>query len=107
MQTALAALAALLLQQRFRRRHIARTWIIASWVIPTIVTAFLWRWMLNADFGVINHLLRAVHVLDRPIDFLGSPSYAFATVTWINAAMVSLYDVADPCRTHSNRAGVL
>ena len=84
-QTALAALAALLLQQRFRGRHIARTWIIASWVIPTIVTAFLWRWMLNADFGVINHLLRAVHVLDRPIDFLGSPSYAFATATWINA----------------------
>jgi multiple sugar transport system permease protein len=84
-QTALAAFAALLLQQRFRGRHIARTWIIASWVIPTIVTAFLWRWMLNADFGVINHFLRAAHLVDRPIDFLGSPSYAFATATWINA----------------------
>jgi multiple sugar transport system permease protein len=46
-QTALAALAALLLQQRFRGRHIARTWIIASWVIPIIVTAFLRRWMLK------------------------------------------------------------
>jgi multiple sugar transport system permease protein len=84
-QTALAAFAALLLQKRFTGRHVARTWIMASWVIPTIVTAFLWRWMLNADFGVINHLLRSAHVIDRPIDFLGNPSYAFATATWINA----------------------
>ena len=84
-QTALAAGAALLLNQRFTGRHLARTWIMASWVVPTIVTTFLWRWMLNADYGIVNHMLIAVGLVPRPIDFLGSPNYAFATVVWINA----------------------
>jgi multiple sugar transport system permease protein len=85
LQTALAAGAALLLHQRFAGQHIARTWIMASWVVPTIVTTFLWRWMLNADYGVVNQMLLGAGLLDRPIDFLGSPTYAFATVVWINA----------------------
>lgn len=85
LQTALAAGAALLLHQRFLGQHIARTWIMASWVVPTIVTTFLWRWMLNADYGIVNHVLLGTGLLTRPIDFLGSPTYAFATVVWINA----------------------
>jgi multiple sugar transport system permease protein len=85
LQTALAAGAALLLHQRFLGQHIARTWIMASWVVPTIVTTFLWRWMLNADYGIVNRLLLGTGLLERPIDFLGSPTYAFATVVWINA----------------------
>ncbi|MDX3926299.1 MAG: sugar ABC transporter permease [Shinella sp.] len=85
LQTVFAAGAALLLHQRFAGQHVARTWIMASWVVPTIVTTFLWRWMLNADYGVVNQLLLGAGLLDRPIDFLGSPTYAFATVVWINA----------------------
>lgn len=85
LQTLLAAIAALVLQQRFRGRHIARTWLMASWVIPTVVTAFLWRWMLNADFGVVNHALLGLGLIERPVDFLGNPHLALATVTWINA----------------------
>ena len=84
-QTALAAGAALLLNRRFSGQHLARTWIMASWVVPTIVTTFLWRWMLNANYGVVNHMLIAAGLTARPIDFLGSPNYAFATVVWINA----------------------
>jgi multiple sugar transport system permease protein len=85
LQTALAAGTALLLHQRFAGQHLARTWIMASWVVPTIVTAFLWRWMLNADHGIVNHLLIATGLITRPIDFLGSPTFSFATVVWINA----------------------
>lgn len=85
LQTAMAAGAALLLHQRFPGQHIARTWIMASWVVPTIVATFLWRWMLNADYGVVNHLLISAGLISTPIDFLGSPTFAFATVVWINA----------------------
>lgn len=85
LQTLMAAGAAMLLHRKFRGQHIARTWIMASWVVPTIVTAFLWRWMLNADFGVVNHILLSINIIAEPIDFLGDPDYAFATVTWVNA----------------------
>src|SRR5260370_16401023 len=31
-------------------------------MLPPIVTAFLWLWLYNADFGLINALLQAVHL---------------------------------------------
>ena len=85
LQTVIAAAAALLLSRGFRGQHIARTWIMISWVVPTIIVTFLWRWMLNADFGVVNHVLTGLGLIDRPIDFLGDPDFAFLTVTLINA----------------------
>ena len=84
-QTVLAFAAALALNQAFRGRRFARTWIILSWIIPTIVIAILWRWMLNASYGVINFIVTAVGIADAPIDFLGSPKWALPTVIAINA----------------------
>src|SRR5260370_8722492 len=31
-------------------------------MLPPIVTAFLWLWLYNADFGLINASLQAVHL---------------------------------------------
>ena len=31
-------------------------------MLPPIVVAFLWLWLYNADFGLINALLQAVHL---------------------------------------------
>ncbi len=84
-QTVLAFAAALALNQAFRGRRFARTWIILSWIIPTIVIAILWRWMLNASYGVINFIVTSVGIADAPIDFLGSPKWALPTVIAINA----------------------
>lgn len=85
LQTALAAAAALLLNRRFAGQHLARMWIMVSWVVPTIVATFLWRWMLNADYGVVNQLMLRAGIIHRPIDFLGSPDYALAALIGINA----------------------
>jgi multiple sugar transport system permease protein len=84
-QTILAFATALALNQAFRGRRFARTWIILSWIIPTIVIAILWRWMLNVTYGVVNFLVTNVGLTDGPIDFLGSPKWALPTVIMINA----------------------
>ena len=84
-QTILAFATALALNQAFRGRRFARTWIILSWIIPTIVIAILWRWMLNVTYGVVNFLVTTVGLTDGPIDFLGSPKWALPTVIMINA----------------------
>jgi multiple sugar transport system permease protein len=84
-QTVLAFATALALNQAFRGRRFARTWIILSWIIPTIVIAILWRWMLNASYGVVNFFVTTVGISDAPIDFLGSPKWALPTVIMINA----------------------
>jgi multiple sugar transport system permease protein len=85
LQTVLAFATALALNQAFRGRRFARTWIILSWIIPTIVLAILWRWMLNASYGVINFFVTTLGISNTPIDFLGSPKWALPTVIAINA----------------------
>lgn len=85
LQTVLAFAAALTLNQAFVGRRFARTWIILSWIIPTIVIAILWRWMLNAGYGVVNFIVTTIGLADAPIDFLGSPEWALPTVIMINA----------------------
>ena len=84
-QTVLAFATALALNQAFRGRRFARTWIILSWIIPTIVIAILWRWMLNASYGLVNFFVTTLGISDTPIDFLGSPKWALPTVIMINA----------------------
>lgn len=85
LQTVLAFATALILNQAFKGRRFARTWIILSWIIPTIVIAILWRWMLNAGYGVVNFIVTTLGVADTPVDFLGSPEWALPTVMMINA----------------------
>jgi multiple sugar transport system permease protein len=84
-QTVLAFATALALNQAFRGRRFARTWIILSWIIPTIVIAILWRWMLNASYGIVNFFVTTLGISEAPIDFLGSPKWALPTVIMINA----------------------
>lgn len=84
-QTVLGFAAALILNQAFRGRRFARTWIILSWIVPTVVIAIMWRWMLNATFGIVNYLITRLGLSDIPIDFFGSPQWALPTVLMINA----------------------
>jgi multiple sugar transport system permease protein len=84
-QTVLALASALVLNEQFRGRGVARTWIVLSFIVPTIVIAILWRWMLSTGFGIVNWLLTTLGIVDQPVDFLGSASLALPTVVGINA----------------------
>ena len=44
------------LECRVPRRGIVRAAILIPWAIPTIVSAKMWSWMLNDQFGIINDL---------------------------------------------------
>src|SRR5260221_4891176 len=47
-------IAALLMNQRFRGRAIARTIMTLPWAFPDIPTVLVFFWILNPSFGVIN-----------------------------------------------------
>ncbi len=67
---------ALLLNRTFRFRGIVTALVLVPWAIPTVVSARMWEWMYNTDFGILNHLL------GMKINWLGSPFWA------MNAAVV-------------------
>ena len=61
---------ALLMERRFRLKGIARAVILVPWAIPTVVSARMWEWIFNTDFGVLNYLT------GLRINWLGSPFWA-------------------------------
>lgn len=40
--------------------------MIVPWASSVLMTALIWRWMLNNFYGVINRLLMDIGVLDAP-----------------------------------------
>ena len=61
---------AILLNRPFRGKGLARAVMLIPWAIPTVVSARMWEWMYNTDFGLLNYLLGI------KINWLGSPFWA-------------------------------
>ncbi len=54
LNTALALLVALMLNQRIRAQGVFRTMYYMPSVVSGVAVAILWSWMFNPDFGLIN-----------------------------------------------------
>jgi multiple sugar transport system permease protein len=85
LQTALALAAALILHQRFPGVRIARTWIILTWIVPTVVVVMIWRWLFSTSGGMVNPLLMMSGLTAAPVGFFATPWAAFATLVFINS----------------------
>ena len=85
LQTVVALIVALLINRPFRGQNFVRSWLILPWVVPTAVTAILWRWMFDATAGVFNALLMQLEVLEKPILFLANPDIAARSLTFVNS----------------------
>ena len=72
---------ALLLNRELFLREFFRSVFLFPMVLPPIVAAFLWRFMLQADIGVVNYYLRFVN-LNRP--FLATGPSALATLILVD-----------------------
>jgi len=73
---------ALLLQspvlERWRLRGVCRALVLVPWMIPPVVAVASWKWLLDANSGVLNQVLVQTGVVDNGIPFLAQPS----TVWW-------------------------
>lgn len=49
---------ALLLHQPFWARNVFRSFVLFSYVVPTVVAAIIWRFMLSDSVGFLYHLIR-------------------------------------------------
>jgi trehalose/maltose transport system permease protein len=75
---------ALLLNQEFKGRGLVRTAVLVPWAIPTIVSAKMWGWMLNDQFGVINTYLMGLGIISQKIAWTAEPTYALWTVVLVD-----------------------
>ncbi|WP_430785197.1 ABC transporter permease subunit [Actinoplanes sp. G11-F43] len=88
-------LAAALLLHRIRRgRALLTGLLLVPWVVPTVVTAFSWRALLDPIFGSVNTLLTSsgigpllasLHLVDSwPAGWLSDPGLAMPSVILVN-----------------------
>ncbi|MCL2320175.1 MAG: sugar ABC transporter permease [Treponema sp.] len=61
---------ALLLNQEFPGRSIVRALMIVPWIVPNVVSAFIWRLLYMSEYGVINKVLRKTGLIQHNIVFL-------------------------------------
>lgn len=81
-QFAIGLALAVFFKSHFRLSNVLRALFLVPWLLPLIVSASTWAWMLNSDNGIVNSLIVAFGG-DR-INWLTSPETALLSVTIAN-----------------------
>lgn len=69
---------AMLLNEEFHGRIVARTIILLPWAVSLAMTAVVWRFVVNGDFGMLNHTLGSLGLMDKNFPWLAHANTAFA-----------------------------
>jgi len=71
---------ALLLVHPYGRFGIFRIVLLLPWAIAPVANAVLWKWILHANYGILNTLLVEAGLIDRNIVWLGTARMALHTL---------------------------
>jgi multiple sugar transport system permease protein len=85
---------ALVAHAESRARWLARVAMLLPWAMPPVISALIFQWLFNGQYGVVNDLLVRLHLLAEPVAFLTSPLLAgvvlVITETWKTSSFVAL-----------------
>lgn len=77
---------AIVLNQKFRGSEFMRGITLVNWIIPGTAIGFLWSWIFNGQYGVLNGILKGLGILETGIPWLGQTGTALLCViiarTW-------------------------
>ncbi|WAP53718.1 carbohydrate ABC transporter permease [Streptomyces sp. S465] len=80
-QTVLALLLATLMH-RLTRSVALRAMLLVPWLVPNVTVGLVWMWLLDANLGLVNHVLNALGL--GTTGFFTSPDWAMPTVAAVN-----------------------
>ncbi|MEV3858184.1 sugar ABC transporter permease [Streptomyces sp. NPDC050095] len=80
-QTALALLLATLMH-RLTRSVALRAMLLVPWLVPNVTVGLLWMWLLDANLGLVNHILDALGL--GTTGFFTSPDLAMPAIAAVN-----------------------
>jgi multiple sugar transport system permease protein len=72
--------AALLLNQSFWWRGMARALVIIPWALPSVIIGLMWTWIYDFNLGVFNDILLRIGLISTPHPWLAQPSTALACI---------------------------
>lgn len=94
LETLLGLALACLLHKKFPGRNFLRMVVLVPWAIPTIVSAQIWAWMFHDIYGIINHTLVNLGILEHGLAWLGDGQLAMTAAiiadVWKTTPFVAL-----------------
>ena len=84
LETILGLIIALVLNAEFKGRGLVRAAILIPWAIPTIVSAKMWGWMLQQQYGIINDILLNLHLIDSKVAWTANADTAMLAVLMVD-----------------------
>lgn len=71
---------AIILNQPFRGRAAIRSLSLLPWIVPATVAAFLWGWIFNSRYGLLNAAALELGLIEFPQAWLSTPSGAMLAI---------------------------
>ena len=75
---------ALFFSKRFTLSKPIRGILLVPWMIPVTVTALMFKLLFATDIGVINYILRSLHIIEENIEWLTTPGTAMFALVFAN-----------------------
>jgi multiple sugar transport system permease protein len=76
---------ALVLHQNMMFRALARSLILFPYFVSTVVAVLVWRWLFNDLYGILNHTMMWIGLINMPLDYLGTMPNAMISVILVGA----------------------
>ena len=76
--TVVGFILALLLNNEFRGRKIARAIVVFPWATTLVIQASVWNFIINTDYGTLNTLLKKLGIISTNINWTPTPGAYFA-----------------------------
>lgn len=73
-----------ILNRPIKFRTLFRGVLILPWLFPDVVIAYLFKWILNTQGGILNQLLLAMGIISEPVGWLSTAATAFPCVIFVS-----------------------
>lgn len=85
---------ALFFDRAFPGSGTMRAILLVTYVLPSVVSGTVWRWMLQGDSGIVNAALQGLGIIDEPIFWLIDGTSAMVSVivstVWVTSPFVMI-----------------
>ncbi len=78
LSTVLGFILALLLNNKFKGRKIARAIVVFPWATTLVIQASVWKFIIDTDYGALNTLLKTLGIISANVNWTPSPEAYFA-----------------------------
>ena len=75
--TVLGFILALLLNNQFKGRKIARAIVVFPWATTLVIQASVWKFIIDTDYGALNTLLKTLGIISTNINWTPTPTAFF------------------------------